>query len=159
MANAWACHGSANTGPPSSRGKRGDDAKRAAASLASSGLKVVLPHIDVEGVVRRRGLAPQFVRGKTNQIDMLGLGLTRRVLTVREVEGAATARHLADLAARVARHTRVGGRIDVPSAYPVSPVEPGRQLEVPLLPGGSVEQLARGGSRHHRSRLHRGRLG
>src|SRR5262245_27905394 len=89
---------------------------------------------------------------------MLRLGLAGGFLTVRQIEDAAIARHNTRPAARVARHTCVGARIDVPPAYPVSHVVPGRQPNVSLRSGGSVEQLARRGQRHCRS-LHRGRIG
>src|SRR5215831_18038354 len=94
-----------------------------------------------------------------NQIHVLRLGFTRHFLTVRKIEDAAIARHHPCLAPRVERHTSVGGRIDVPPAYPVADVEPWRQLDVSLRPRGSVEILERGGLRHHRRRLHRGRIG
>src|SRR5947209_4660981 len=72
-ANACACHGSANTGPPSSRGMRGNPASRSLDNFGSGVFKVVVPHVEMNGVALRGLFAPELARGKANGIDVLRL--------------------------------------------------------------------------------------
>lgn len=65
-ANDCASQGSAKTGPPGSRGSRGNSAGRSASGMVSGRLKVVLPHVDEDGIARRSPLTPQLSHGKAN---------------------------------------------------------------------------------------------
>ena len=70
-ANACACHGSANTGPPSSRGRRGRADSCSELGSGSGSLEVVVPQIEVHRVARRRLLAPQLARREAHRVDVL----------------------------------------------------------------------------------------
>jgi len=72
-AKACACQGSAKTGPPSSRGGRGDSARFSGPGKESGWFEVVIPHINVNRVPRRCLLSPQLARSKAHRIDVLGI--------------------------------------------------------------------------------------
>src|SRR6266852_5595556 len=57
---------SAKTGPPVSRGNRGNAARRSAWGMDSGWLKVVVPHLYIYRIAWRGLLAPQLTRGEAN---------------------------------------------------------------------------------------------
>src|SRR6516162_3639465 len=66
MAKACACQGSANTGPPSSRGS-------AVSAVRSGWFKVILPQVDVDRIPRRRLGTPQLLCTEANGVNVLRL--------------------------------------------------------------------------------------
>jgi len=56
--NACAYQGCAKTGPPSSRGSCGSAAKLSFCEIGSNGLKVVIPHVQVDRILRRCFVSP-----------------------------------------------------------------------------------------------------
>ena len=57
-ANACACQGSANAGPPSSRGKLGRNAKPSGCGTDSGWFKIVIPQIKVDRILWCRLFSP-----------------------------------------------------------------------------------------------------
>src|SRR5262249_61974308 len=105
-ANACACQGSANTGPPSSRGSCGSTASACASGMRSEVLKVVVPHVEIYHVAGRRPLSPQLLRGKSHRIEMLRVLPQQMSGGVREQEHAAILNDDARLSTRGAREAR-----------------------------------------------------
>src|SRR4029077_3120007 len=110
-------HGSANTGPPSSRGKRGSTAS------ASGGLKIVVPQRDHDGVLGFCLFAPQFACRETNRVNVLRLLAQALGIGVGEHEHAVVALDDAELSARVAREARMHRRVDVAGADALTNLE------------------------------------
>src|SRR5205814_2253746 len=97
-ANACACQGSANTGPPSSRGKLGNAATRSLLVFRSDVLKVAIPKIKINRISCRGGLAPQLLRSKTHRIQMLRMLALKMRVGIRKNENAVMACNLSVLA-------------------------------------------------------------
>src|SRR4029077_3088838 len=113
-AKAWACHGSANTGPPASRGRAG----RFSCSESESGwVKVIIPHIDVHRIQRGGLLAPKFARGKTHRINVLRILAKKMSVGIRKNESAVVSMDRSEFSARVPRQPRMPHRIDVAGAH------------------------------------------
>src|SRR6185436_1061605 len=108
-AKACACQGSANTGPPSSRGRRGSAATRLVSWMESGWFKIVLPQVEVTRIARRGLLTPQFARRKAYRAEMLRLGAKMIGTGVRVLEtaNAVVGCDNALSSSRVARQPRV----------------------------------------------------
>src|SRR5215475_13372441 len=102
MANAWACQGSANTGPSSSRGIRGKTFKRSVLRSGSGVFKIVIPHVEVNGIFRRCIFSPKLTRRELHGIHMLALFAEEPRIRVREQKDAVVEHDLAGLTSRVA---------------------------------------------------------
>src|SRR5437879_429943 len=111
-ANACACHGSANTGPPSSRGNaRLLGSVVMESDIRSGRLEILVPQIDVDRVVRCSLRAPQLVCGEPYRVDVLRSFALKMGIGIREDENTVVAVNRADLRAHVAGQAGVAEEI------------------------------------------------
>src|SRR5258707_9148092 len=112
--------GSANTGPPASRGKAG----RFSSSGSESGsVKVVIPHIDVHRIQRRGLLAPKLARGKTHRINVLRFLAKKMRVSIRGNKDAMIAVDDAGFSSHIAWQTRVTNRMHIAAAPALTGLE------------------------------------
>src|SRR5205823_12567657 len=79
-ANACACPGSENVGPPSSCGKA------VIAPLGvSGGFKIPLPEVHIDEIPRGCCVSPQLTRGKANRVHVIRIGAEVVLVSVRKV--------------------------------------------------------------------------
>ena len=81
--------------------------RRSVPESGSGWLKVVVPQIDIDGILRRGLLAPQLARGEAHRVDMLRLLAEEMGVGVWENKDAVVAVDRAELAARIARQARM----------------------------------------------------
>ena len=86
-------------------------------------LKIVIPHIDMDGIARRRGLSPKLARREAHRINMLPLLAPVLSIGIRENNHAVVADDLAGLATRISGQSRMPHRIDVPCPNPLPYLE------------------------------------
>src|SRR5262249_18363328 len=122
-ANACACHGSANTGPSSSRGGGGSAARRSASWRGLDALKVVVPHVQVHEVAGGCPLSPQFARREADRIQMLRVLAGELSVGVGKHEHAVIANNDARFPPRVARQACVTRRMHVASPHALPHLE------------------------------------
>ena len=128
----------------SSRGRRGKSAKVARVWRRRSGsLEIVVPHVEVHRVARRRALAPQLARGESDGIDVLafltrGNGRWCRERCTRR--GRARRRRFLPRAYRGRRVWPVG--IDVAGAHALAHLE--QRPNVRLVARGDAARRASG---------------
>src|ERR1051325_9894000 len=118
MANACASHGARKTGPLSSRGipGRASAARRAAvASMndASGTFEIRFKRFDGDFQIRFRIRAPKLLRVEAHGVKPLRIVTLSNGGRVRKEVRAVQALDHADTAARVARQTRMGRRMNV----------------------------------------------
>jgi hypothetical protein len=103
--------GSANTGPPASRGRRGSALTRSA--TASGWFEVVIEQIEMDGILRPGVVAPQFAGRETNRIDVLRLLAEEMGVRIREQEDAVIALDGPRSCTHIAWQARVADRMHV----------------------------------------------
>src|SRR5260370_24525106 len=105
---------------------------------------MIVPQIDVDGIARRGLLTPEFARGETHGVEMLGLLALEMGVGVGKDKDAMIALDRADRAARVAPQARVPGRIDIAAADMLPHLEARYRWDVAL------HGIASGNHRRHR---------
>src|SRR5262245_28077462 len=92
---------------------------------------MVVPEIDIDGILWSGQLAPQLARGEAHRVKVLRL-LTEEVgVAVGEDEHPMIARDRSGLSSRVSRQPCVSGGIDVVRANALAHSEPRRDLQIP----------------------------
>src|SRR5262245_29883363 len=93
-------------------------------------LEILVPEVEINGIARGCGLAPQFPSGEPDGGKMLRLvSLIVRLRLGKEIDGT-VAGDRAVLPARVARQPRVAGRVDVALSDALSRFEVRRRLRI-----------------------------
>src|SRR2546423_2473552 len=103
-----------------------------ASRTVSGWLKMVVPEIDVNGVLRSGLLAPQLARGEAYGIDMLRVLAEEVGVGVGKDEHPMIALNCAEPSASVARQSRVAGRVDVARANALADAELRRDRRIAL---------------------------
>ena len=97
----------------------------------SGAFKVVVPHVDIDGIARRGLLAPELARRETDGVDVLPLLAQKVRVGVGEVVDTMVTNDYAHPAARITRQARVPARMDVACAHALAYLEAGS----PTRPG------------------------
>src|SRR5215469_7715162 len=129
-AKACACQGSAKTGPPSSRGSLGTAAKLSGPLVRLGWLKVVVPHVNVNGILRCGLLAPQFTRRETHGVNVLRVLTEEMRVAVRENKNTMIAVNRPEFSARVPRQPCVSQRMHIPGTHSLTHLEPRGHIQV-----------------------------
>ena len=87
---------------------------------------MVVPQVDVDGVLRRDLLAPQFARGKAHGVDVLRVFTEEVRVGIGKDEHAMIALDGSKFSARVPGQSSMTGRIEVARADALANTEPGR---------------------------------
>ena len=94
--------------------------ERAIASVLRSGssvFKIVIPHVEVNGIFRKCAFSPKLARRELHGIDMLALFAKELRIRLREQKDAVVEHYLSGLASRVPGQPRMADRIDIASAH------------------------------------------
>jgi hypothetical protein len=97
----------------------------------SSCLKVIVPHVEIDGILRLRLLAPQLACREADRIDVLRLFAKEMSGGVREDKDAVIAIDDAEFGACGARQPRVADRSDVTRAHVLAYGETRRHRDDP----------------------------
>src|ERR1041385_4039009 len=100
-------------------------------------LKVVVPHVEMDGIARRSALAPELARGEADRIEMLRILAAVVGMAVGKDVHAAVADDFADLAADVPRQARVADRMHIARADALAGLE--MRLRGPVAPRGGPQ--------------------
>src|SRR5262249_42718444 len=130
-AKACACQGSAKTGPPLSRGSCGNATRASDEGTGSGCVKVVIPHVHVNGILQCGLVPPQFSGSKSHGINMLRLLTKQMSVGVWKNKNSMVAVNRPEFSAHVSRQPSVSYWMDVPSAHLLAHPEPCRHIHVP----------------------------
>src|SRR6266536_6262008 len=127
MAKACACHGSSNTGLPSS--PRGSPTVSGGADVmlrlpCSGRLKVVVPQVHVDAVARRGVWPPEFARLEAHAVHVLRIAALLGGTRIREDEHPVVGFDPTAPPPHVARQPRVAHGMDVACNDPFANHEP-----------------------------------
>src|SRR5262249_26046898 len=93
------------------------------ATVESGCFKIVVPHVDINGIPRRRLLAPQLARGEAHGIEMLGFLAEEKAVRIRKNKHAVIALDGTGFSARLARQAGGAGGIYITGAYALADLE------------------------------------
>src|SRR5882724_11254631 len=110
---------------------RGRAARRSADETESGWLKVIVPHINIDGVAPTCLLSPELARIKAYRVYVLWLFTKKVCVRVREYEDAVIPIDRSELPARVARQARMSHRIHIARAHALANPETRRSRCIP----------------------------
>ena len=120
-AKACACHGSANTGPASSRGRLCNSGKQ---PFRSGTFKVVVPQVDVDRIAGRSLIAPKLTCRELHRVHMLSFLTQPMSVGIGENIDSVIAVDLTHFASRITGQPCMAGWIDIAGAHALAHLEP-----------------------------------